>query len=169
MLERPPDGLIVQTHTDRVLRARDALVALARRCELRVHLSIESDRDRLPGLPPPACSVDARLAAAAALRAAGLRVVITVAPLLPVARPEEFFTRLGEVADAVVIDHFIEGDGTPDGGRTRRTALPAAMAAVETASVDLAYRDRMVKIARRILPGRVGVSVDGFAGRLLDA
>jgi DNA repair photolyase len=168
MLERPPDGLIVQTHTDRVLRARDALVALARRCELRVHLSIESDRDRLPGLPPPACSVDARLAAAAALRAAGLRVVITVSPLLPIARPEEFFARLGEVADAVVIDHFIEGDGTPDGGRTRRTALPEAMAAMEAASVSLEYRERMVAVARSVLPGRVGVSVDGFAGRLLD-
>jgi DNA repair photolyase len=168
MVERPPDGLIVQTHTDRVLRAREALVALARRCELRVHLSIESDRDRLPGLPPPACSVDARLAAAAALRDAGLRVVITVAPLLPIARPEAFFARLGEVADAVVIDHFIEGDGTPDGGRTRRTALPAAMAAVEAGSTELAYRDRMVAVARRILPGRVGVSVDGFAGRMLD-
>jgi DNA repair photolyase len=168
MLERPPDGLIVQTHSDRVLLARDALVALAQRCELRVHLSIESDRDRLPGLPPPACSVEARLAAAAALRAAGLRTVITVAPLLPIARPEEFFERLGAVADAVVIDHFIEGDGTPDGGRTQRTALPAAMAAVEPGSVSLEYRERMVAIARRLLPGRVGVSVDGFAGRMLE-
>jgi DNA repair photolyase len=168
MLERPPDGLIVQTHTDRVLRARDALIALARRCELRVHISIESDRDRLPGLPPPTCSVDARLAAAAALRAAGLRVVITVAPLLPIARPKEFFARLGQVADAVVIDHFIEGDGTPDGGRTQTTALPAAMRKVDPSSTDLAYRERMVAVARRVLPGRVGVSVDGFAGRLLE-
>ncbi len=167
MLEQPPDGLVVQTHSDGVLRARDALVALAGRCALRVHLSIESDRDRLPGLPPPACSVAARLAAAAALRAAGLRVVITVSPLLPVERPEEFFRRLADVADAVVIDHFIGGDGSPDGSRTLSTLLPAAMAAVDPASVELAYRDRMVEVARRVMPGRVGVSVDGFAGRLL--
>ena len=32
--------------------------------------------------------------------------------------------------DAVVIDHFIEGDGSPDGSRTVRTRLPAAMAEI---------------------------------------
>jgi len=167
MIEQPPDELVVQTHSDGVLRSREALVELSRRCALRVHLSIESDRDRLPGLPSPACSVAARLAAAAALRTAGLRVVITVSPLLPIERPEEFFRRIADVADAVVLDHFIGGDGTPDGGRTLRTALPAAMAAVDPHSLGLDYRDRMVEVARRVMPGRVGVSVDGFAGRLL--
>ena len=41
------------------------------------------------------------------------------------------------------------------------------MASVDPASVGLAYRDRMVDIARRHLPGRVGVNIDGFAGRFL--
>jgi len=67
----------------------------------------------------------------------------------------------------VVIDHFIGGDGTADGGRTRRTTLPQAMAAVDPGSIGLAYRDRMVRIARRHLPGRVGINIDGFAGRYL--
>jgi hypothetical protein len=109
--------------------------------------------------------VGKRLAAAAALRSAGLRTVATVSPLLPVADPERFFARLAEVADAVVIDHFIAGDGTPNGARTNRTALPLAMAAVEPRSVSLAYRDEMVAVARRFFPGRVGVNIDGFAGR----
>jgi DNA repair photolyase len=165
MCERPPDALVVQTHSHRVLDVRDLAVALARRCELRVHLSIESDRETLPGLPPPASPVARRLEAARALRAAGLRVVITVSPLLPIADPEAFFARIAEAADAVVIDHFIGGDGSADGARTRATALPAAMAAVLPDSLELAYRDRVVRVARRWLPGRVGIGADGFAGR----
>jgi DNA repair photolyase len=164
MLDEPPDELILQTHGDRVVDAVALCAELARRCDLRVHISIESDRDRLPGLPPPAASVAARLAAAGQLRAAGLKVVVTVAPLHPIADPEGFFAHIAAVADAVVIDHFIVGDGSPDGSRTRRTRLPEAMAALDPSSLGLDYRDRMVACARTIMPGRVGVSAAGFAG-----
>lgn len=167
MTMRPPDGLILQTHTHRVLRALDLCRSLAARCKLRVHVSIESDRDRLPGLPPPASSVAERLSAVAALRAAGVFVVVTVSPLLPIADPPGFFTRIASAADAVVIDHFVGGDGTANGSRTLRTALPAAMAAVDPTSVGVGYRDRIVEIAREAMPGRVGVGADGFAGRWL--
>lgn len=167
MRDDPPDGLVVQTHGDGVLDFRELLVDLSGRCEVRVHVSIESDRDALPGLPPPACSVERRFAAAEALRTAGLRSVITVAPLLPLRDPEGFLRRAGEAADAVVIDHFVGGDGSPDGRRTLATALPEAMRAVDPASVEPVYRDRVVALARRLLPGRVGVGRDGFAGRLL--
>ena len=167
MAEEPPDTLIVQTHGDAVLDHRDALVDLSGRCDLRVHLSIESDRDTLPGLPPPAVSVRRRIDVAANLRAAGLRVIVTVAPLLPIAEPDLFFARLAEVCDAVVIDHFIGGDGSADGARTRRTALPEVMEQVHPGSSELAYRDEIVAVACRHLPGRVGVGADGFAGRFL--
>jgi DNA repair photolyase len=165
MEDEPPDELIVQTHTDAVLDHRDALVALAERCDLRVHLSIETDRDRLPGLPPPAVPVARRIEAAAALRAAGLRTVATVSPLLPIADPDAFFARLADACDAVVVDHFIGGDGTRDGSRTRRTRLPEAMEKARPRSSDLAYRHEIVAVAQRHLPGRVGVGADGFAGR----
>ena len=166
MHDDPPDVLIVQTHGDGVLRVRERLRALARRCEVRIHVSIESDRERLPGLPPPACSVERRFAAVAALRRDGLRTVVTVSPLLPIGDPHAFFQRVGDTADAVVIDHFIGGDGSADGARTRRTALPAAMEQQEPGSARLAYRDRMITLARTLLPGRVGVGAAGFAGKL---
>ena len=165
MLNRPPDGLIVQTHSHHVTAALDVLAPLAQACDVRVHVSIESDRDRLPGLPPPASSVARRFAAAETLKQAGLRVVITVSPLLPIADPERFFARIAGVADAVVLDHFIGGDGSALGARTLKTALPAAMAVVAPESVQLAYRDRMADVAERYLPGRVGIGPDGFAGR----
>jgi DNA repair photolyase len=169
MIANPPDGLIVQTHSPRVVAAGELLRELNGRCDLRVHISIESDQDRLPGLPPPASSVASRLEAAARLRASGLRVIVTVSPLLPIADPDAFFERIAEAADGVVIDHYIGGDGSAGGSRTARTPLPAAMAAVNPASVGIAYRDQIVELARRCMPGRVGVHIDGFAGRFLPS
>jgi len=168
MVKNPPDTLIIQTHSHLAARALDIITELSRDCDLRVHISIESDRDRLPGLPPPASSVARRLAAAAELRASGIHVVVTVAPLLPIADPEGFFQNISDCADAVVIDHFIGGDGTSDGARTRRTRLPEAMAIVDPESVRISYRDAMVAKALERMPGRVGVGMDGFAGRLLS-
>jgi DNA repair photolyase len=167
MLENAPDELIIQTHSHLVARYLDVIRPLSHRCALRVHISIESDRDRLPGLPPPASPVQRRFEAAALLREAGVYVVVTVSPLLPISDPDAFFRQVGACADAVVVDHFIGGDGSMDGARTLRTPLPAAMAALEPACVEISYRGAMVAKALEQMPGRVGVGIDGFAGRLL--
>lgn len=165
MFGEPPDRLVLQTHSHRATEYLEIYRELRGRCDLRVHLSIETDMERFPGLPPHASSIDRRFEAALTLKSAGIPTVITVSPLLPIRDPESFFRRVARCADAVVIDHFIRGDGSADGSRTRRTGLPGAMAAVSAESVDLAYRERIVETAERYLPGRVGVSVDGFAGR----
>jgi len=165
MVDQSPDFLILQTHSHHVVDYLDLYPRLAMGTELRIHISIESDRDRLPGLPPSSSSVQKRMDAARRLREAGLRVIVTVSPLLPIQRPEDFFGRLREVADAVVIDHFIGGDGSADGSRTRRTSLPQAMEAAEPSSATLEYREKIVRIARDYFPGKVGVNIDGFAGR----
>ena len=169
MLEKPPDLLVLQTHSHRVTDYSDLYLELSRRCRLRIHVSIETDLDAVPGLPGHASSVDRRFEAACRLRRLGLFTVITVSPLLPIRDPERFFCRIGEAADRVVIDHFIEGDGTLDGSRTLKTPLPRAMKQVDEESIGLAYRERMVQVAQTILPGRVGVSIDGFAGRYLTS
>ncbi len=169
MLEQPPDLLVLQTHSHRVTEYEDLYLELSQRCRLRVHISIETDLDTVPGLPRHASSVDRRFDAACRLKRLGLFTVITVSPLLPIRDPESFFRRIGEAADRVVIDHFIEGDGTADGSRTLKTALPRAMKQIEEKSIGLDYRDRMVQVAQKFLPGRVGVSIDGFAGRYLTS
>ncbi|MCH7686495.1 MAG: hypothetical protein IH899_07420 [Planctomycetes bacterium] len=167
MLHFPPDLLILQTHSHRVTEYMELYQQLAAQCELRIHVSIETDRDGLPGLPPHATPIEKRIAACAELKRAGLRTIVTVSPLLPIDDPDRFFERIAEVADAVVIDHFIEGDGSADGRRTLKTALPDAMRAVCPQSITLEYRERIVEIASRYLPERVGVNIDGFAGRQL--
>jgi len=169
MLTEPPDVLILQTHSHLVERYVDLLQDLSQQTELRVHISIETDRESFPGLPPHASPVQRRLDACRTLKKAGLRTVVTVSPLLPIAQPQTFFGRIAEVADAVVIDHFILGDGSDSGHRTWRTQLPEAMRAVDPESVTLAYRNHIIATACGVMPGHVGVSSDGFAGRMLTA
>ncbi len=166
MVKRPPDELIIQTHNSIVASTdyREVLEQLAQRCKLRVQISIESDQ-QIPGMPGMACSVNVRLHACQTLRNAGIRTVVCVAPLLPLAEPETFFERIELAADAVIIDHFIGGDGSHDGARTRQTPLPAAMEAIHPGSTKLSYQERIVTLARKIMPGRVGVSREGFAGQ----
>ena len=163
MLVKPPARLILQTHSALVADYAPLLARLA--CELRVHISIESDRERLPGLPGPAYSVARRLEAARVLHEAGLFTVACLSPLIPLENPSVFFSRLRECFEAVIIDHFVGGDGTATGSRTRATRLPAAMEAVEPGSTLLSYREEVVALAERYFPGRVGVGPDGFAGR----
>ena len=164
MREQPPDLLVLQTHSHLVTRYLDLYRELAQVCRLRFHISIETDRVEMPGLPPHASPLEKRMTACERLRDEGHFTVVTVSPLLPIDDPDAFFSRISDVADAVVLDHFILGDGTSAGSRTWKTELPQSMAAVESDSVKLEYRDRILDIARRHMPGRVGVHKTGFAG-----
>ena len=163
MLQEAPDILILQTHSSMVLEDMERIIALDRLCDLRIHLSIEGDRDNLPGLPPPPCSVDQRIRLVKEFASRGITTVVCMSPLYPLIDPNHFFSRLAESgASAVVIDHFIEGDGTQDGSRTQRTRLPFAIKAVDEEAVELSYREKVAAIARDYLP--VGISTSGFAG-----
>ena len=163
MLEEVPDMLILQTHSSMILEDMECVVALDRLCDLRVHLSIEGDQDSLPGLPPPPCSVNQRINLVKEFALRGVTVVVCMSPLYPMRDPDCFFSRIAESgASAVVIDHFIEGDGTPDGSRTQRTRLPSAIKSFDEQALELSYREKVAAIARNYLP--VGISAPGFAG-----
>jgi DNA repair photolyase len=163
MLEETPDVLILQTHSSGITEDIDRIISLSQRCDLRVHLSIEGDQDSLPGLPPSPCSVDERIRRVREFASQGIKTVVCMSPLYPLTNPDIFFKRIAESgASAVVIDHFIEGDGTQDGSRTRRTRLPQAIARVDKQAVELPYREKVAEIAKNYLP--VGISSSGFAG-----
>ena len=159
----PPDELILQTHATAMQEDLSLVAALSRQCRLRVHVSIEGDIERLPGLPPPPATVQKRIELLRQLSEAGIFAVACLSPLYPMHNPAAFFEQLAQAgASAVVIDHFIGGDGTAEGLRTWKTDLPRSMAAVDAASTCLEYRDRIAAIARNYLP--VGLSAAGFAG-----
>jgi len=164
MLTHPPDELILQTHATAILDDLPLIARLSEHCRLRVHVSIEGDTERLPGLPPPPATVAGRIELLRQLRDAGIFAVACLSPLYPMKHPSAFFEQLaGAGASAVIIDHFIEGDGTAEGVRTWKTDLPPSMEAVNPESTQLAYRDRIAAIARTYLP--VGISAAGFAGQ----
>ncbi len=163
----PPDVLILQTHSHRVIDVADLLCELKRQCELRVHVSIETDFERFPGAPAHASPVEKRLMAGRTLRDQGVWTIATVAPLMPLQNPDQFFEGLSKSFNAVVIDHYIEGDGSTAGSRTARTRLPVLMRNADPASVTLDYRARIVAVARRHFR-YVGVGRDGFAGKFID-
>lgn len=164
MLELPPDELILQTHSRMILDDLEIILSLNRRTRLRVHMSIETDCETLEGLPRHAFSVSDRIGAVREMAEAGINVVVCLAPLLPMQDPQQFFREIKNAgARAVIVDHFIEGDGTPTGARTLKTDLPGKMAAILAESTTLAYRDTIAAIARRFLP--TGISNAGFAGQ----
>jgi DNA repair photolyase len=163
MLTHPPDELILQTHATAMRDDLLRVVALSQHCRLRVHVSIEGDVERLPGLPPPPATIKDRIELLRQLSSSGIFTVACLSPLYPMQHPAAFFERLVAAGvDAVVIDHFIEGDGTREGSRTWKTGLPRSMAAIDSESTRLEYRDRIAAIAQDYLP--VGISASGFAG-----
>src|SRR5258706_11285250 len=116
MVERPPDYLIVQTHSHHVVDYLDLYPQLGERMDLRFNISIESDRDELPGLPRAASPVKKRIEAAKALREAGLYVMAAVSPLLPIDDPHGFFGELAGGGDLGGVGYFVGGGGWGGGG-----------------------------------------------------
>jgi DNA repair photolyase len=123
MHERPPDVLVVQSHHTLVERDIDLITEVAARCELWVSLTVETDMDAVPGFPPHASLPARRLDTLARFRARGIRTQATLSPLLPLADPEAFAHRLHAVCDRAIVDHYLIGDGSPNGWRTKRTTF----------------------------------------------
>jgi hypothetical protein len=82
---------------------------------------VETDMDPVPGFPPHASPPARRLATLATFRSRGIPTQAAISPLLPLADPEDFARRLDAACDRVVVDHYLIGDGSPNGWRTRRT------------------------------------------------
>jgi len=179
MTERPPDLLALQTHTPNVLWDEDLLVDLSRRFALSVQISVETDRESMGvPFPPHAYPVADRIAALRKLKERGVESVAVVSPLWPIDDVEAFARRLEEAAAFVILDHFLIGDGSRDGSRTRKR-LAMASASFPDLLIRAGFEewtriealDRVRETFVRVLgAGRVGVSKEGFtraASRLL--
>jgi hypothetical protein len=165
MLARPPDLLVIQSHTPLVLDDLSLLLALRRRCRLQINITVETDQEALPPpFPRHAYSPAARIEALRTLRSAGLFTVAAVSPLLPLKDPSAFARQLEAACDRVVLDHYLLGDGSRDGQRTKQTKLPMLLDANGwRAWTGLAPFDDVVKTFRQIFgDARVGISRAGF-------
>lgn len=121
MIERPPDVFVIQTHATLVRRDLEIIQALSRLCELWLSVTLETDMARVPGFPLHASSPAKRFEILREFRQAGIQTQATISPLMPLADSGEFAQRLDESCTRVVIDHYLLGDGSPNGLRTKRT------------------------------------------------
>ena len=120
--------------------------------------------DRVPGLPPHASPPARRLATLAAFRARGIPTQATISPLLPLADPPAFARRLDAACDRVILDHYLIGDGSPGGWRTRKTGFPERLAAAGFGEWnDLAKLHEVRDLLASVLGAdRVLVGCEGF-------
>lgn len=165
MRERPPDVLVLQTRGPRVTDDLELIAGLSARFELWVSVTVETDMERLPDpFPNHATPIRKRLAALKAFRERGVPTQATVSPLLPLADPERFAGELGSVCDRVILDHYLLGDGSPGGLRTKRTEFPAALTAAGYDEWNRLEKFWEVKaVFEQVLgPDRVLVSAEGF-------
>lgn len=179
MAKRPPDLLAIQTHTPNPLWDAELLADLSVKFPLSIQITVETDREEM-GAPFPrhAYPVARRLEALALLRERGLETVGVVSPLWPIDDVEGFARRLDAACGYVVVDHWLIGDGSRDGTRTRTRAgvcgapFPVLLERAGFGEWNhLSALDRVVGIFRSVLgEQRVGVSREGFhlaAHRLL--
>jgi len=166
MVESPPDRLVLQTHTAGPLRDLDLLRRI--RCDLAVNITVETDRATLPGFPPAAASPAERIGALAAIRKAGLASVGVVAPLLPLENPEAFARALDGACTRVILDHWLIGDGSAGGSRTRRRGFPELLERAgfgEWNRIEALHET--ADLFRSVLgAARVSISREGFSAPL---
>jgi DNA repair photolyase len=164
MLSRPPDVLVVQTRNPLVGRDIDLIYELSRRCEVWLSVTVETDMERVPGLPPHATSPKRRIGTLRAFKDRGVQTQATVSPLLPLADAERFARDLGEACDRVIVDHYLLGDGSPGGLRTKQTDFPRLLEEAGFSEWNRIEKFWEVKAAfdRVLGPERVLVSSEGF-------
>ena len=165
--DRPPAVFVIQTRGPGILRDLDRLVALAERTTFRVSFSITTDDEDVRRRYEPHCEpISERLDAICRLRAAGIAVHATLAPLLP-CNPE----RLAEMAlDATTAD--VIGDPLHvravkrSGATTREAAERLALKRGEAEWFDPAFQDETVQRIRAVVERadrRFGVGPLGFS------
>jgi len=164
MQGRPPDVLVIQTRSPYVASDLDLIASLSTRCELWVSVTVETDMQRLPGFPNHATPIRKRIAALKIFRERGVRTQATASPLLPLAEPGRFAEELGSACDRVVLDHYLLGDGSPGGLRTKRTRFPEMLERAGFGEWNHLAKFWEVKATfEQVLgAGRVLVSKDGF-------
>jgi DNA repair photolyase len=166
MLERPPDLLVIQSHTPLVVDDLSLLQALSGRCRLRVNVTVETDKEDLPaGFPRHMYSPTARIEALEAVRRAGVTSVGVVSPILPLDHPRAFAWALEQACDKVILDHYLIGDGSPGGLRTRRSRFPEMLVAAgyeNWTRLDVLREVEEIFREAFVDPRRIGISCAGF-------
>jgi len=116
----PPRAFVIQTRGPLILRD----IALLRAAQARVSFSITTDRDDVRRIFEPHCApIEERWRTVAALRAAGIPVTATLAPILPCDAERLVSRAIAETEGPIVADPFHVRAVKRSGATTRDAAL----------------------------------------------
>ncbi len=164
MTELPPDLLVVQTRNPLVERDLDLIASLAGLREVWLSMTVETDMRSIPGLPPHATPPERRVETLRRFRERGISTQATVSPLLPIADPQAFAQTLDPACDRIILDHYLTGDGSPGGLRTRRTNFVQAL--VDAGFAEWTRLEKLWEVRdvfRSVLGAdRVLIGIEGF-------
>jgi DNA repair photolyase len=149
--ETPPRVFVIQTRSPLILRDLAVLRGLSLLTKLRVSFSITTNRDEVRRRYEPHCKPnDQRLAAVRGLRAAGIEVYATLAPLLP-CDPDVLTTEALEATGRRLIGDPFHVRGTkPRGATTRQAAFQIAARNGETEWFQPAFQKSVVHTMKRL-------------------
>jgi DNA repair photolyase len=158
----PPRAFVIQTRGPLILRDIDLLRAAG----ARVSFSITTDRDDVRRIFEPHCAtIEERWRTVAALRAAGVPVTATLAPILP-CDPEQLVRRaIGETEGPIVADPFHVRAVKRSGATTRDAALAICRKHGWSEWLDPEFQQSILKRMRSAaeLEGRrFGYGPEGF-------
>lgn len=120
--ERAPAVFVVQTRGPLILRDVELLRRVARGTRLRVSFSVTTDREEVRRIFEPHCApLEQRWETIRALRAAGIAVTATLAPLLP-CDPERLVARALEETEGAVVADALHVRAVKQRGATTREA-----------------------------------------------
>ena len=149
--DAPPRVFVIQTRSPLLLRDIAILREVALRTRLRISFSITTNRDDVRRRYEPHCEPnDQRLAAVRELRAAGIEVYATLAPLLP-CDPERLVEEALEATGRRLIGDPLHVRGVkPRGATTRHVAFQIAERHGETEWFAPASQESVFHIMKRV-------------------
>ncbi len=167
VIENPPRVFVMQTRGPLITRDLDLLKHLSRRTLLRVSFSLPTNREAVRRLYEPLCApIGERLAAMHELRAAGIEVYATLAPLLP-CDPEDLATlALQASAHDIVGDPLHVRASKPRGAITRPEALRISTKHHFTPWHEPGFQREVIARLRRVVEAagrRFVTGPEGFA------
>ncbi|MGA7415338.1 MAG: radical SAM protein [Bryobacteraceae bacterium] len=149
--ETPPCVFAIQTRSPLILRDLAILRKVALGTKLRISFSITTNRDDVRRRYEPHCEPnDQRLAAVRELRAAGIEVYATLAPLLP-CDPERLAEEALEATGRRLIGDPLHVRGVkPRGATTRHAAFQIAERYGEAEWFAPAFQESVVHTMKRV-------------------
>ena len=123
VIQHPPEVFVIQTRGPLIVRDLGLLVAASRVTRLRVSFSITTDREDVRRIFEPHCaSLAERWKTVTALRDAGIRTFVTLAPLLPCNPAVLVEQALEASSEPIVVDPFHVRAVKKAGAQTRSAA-----------------------------------------------